>query len=41
MSLLEVLNIINLGGAVVFAYVVVHMFKRAYESLSLIKRVNR
>jgi len=41
MSLSEVLNIINLGGAVVFAYVVVRMIKHAYESLSLVKRVNR
>lgn len=41
MELSEVLNIINLGGALVFAYVVVRMFKRAYNTLVLIKRVNR
>lgn len=39
MELSEVLNILNLGGALVFAYVVVRMFKRAYESLVLLKGV--
>lgn len=39
MSLSEVLNILNLGGALVFAYVVVRMIKRAYESLVLLKGV--
>lgn len=38
---MELLDFFNLGGAVVFAYVVVRMFKRAYESLVLIKRVNK
>ena len=37
MELSEVLNIINLGGAVVFAYVVVRMIQHAYESLALLK----
>lgn len=41
MELSEVLNILNIGGALVFAYVVVRMIKRAYESLVLIKRANR
>nr|DAX91653.1 MAG TPA: hypothetical protein [Caudoviricetes sp.] len=41
MSLSEVLNILNLGGALVFAYVVVRMIQRAYESLVLIKRVSK
>ena len=39
MSLSEVLNILNLGGALVFAYVVIRMIKRAYESLVLLKRI--
>lgn len=39
MSLSAVLNIINLGGAVVFAYVVVRMIKHVYESLVLLKRI--
>lgn len=37
MSLSEVLNILNLGGALVFAYVVVRMIKHVYESLVLLK----
>nr|DAD61134.1 MAG TPA: hypothetical protein [Caudoviricetes sp.] len=41
MELSEVLNILNLGGALVFAYVVVRMFKRAYESLSILKEENK
>ena len=39
MELLEVLNILNLGGALVFAYVVVRMIKHVYESLSILKRI--
>ena len=39
MELSEVLNILNLGGAVVFAYVVVRMIKHVYESLVLLKRI--
>ena len=41
MELSEVLNILNLGGALVFAYVVVRVIQHAYESLSLIKRASK
>lgn len=34
---MDILAVLNLGGAVVFAYVVVRMIKRAYESLVLLK----
>ena len=36
---MELLEVFNLGGALVFAYVVVRIFKRAYESLVLLKRI--
>lgn len=38
---MELLEFLNLGGALVFAYVVVRMFKRAYESLSILKEENK
>nr|DAD73565.1 MAG TPA: hypothetical protein [Myoviridae sp. ctwmI4] len=38
---MELLEVANLGGALVFAYVVVRTFKHAYESLSILKEENR
>ena len=38
---MELLEFFNLGGAVVFAYVVVRMIKHAYESLSVLKEENK